>query len=280
MNESDKELILAKTVRRKIRTLKPYEKNFIKKGEFRYLVPQLETIESGNPTVCYTLSHRHGSTVLHNGINLENRIYSHETVLSTINEVDTEQEHSDMTTTVLEEPGVASNSVFDSNENRAHAEFLDDAEVYFQQLKIDQGISIFASAGRVLVLREYCAKRKNLHPAKFVLIERRSLCFCNAEYRWAYWCSCSVDRAREIAAFEHHINLSYEEFCNNYPDCIHLQVARMIFQQYDTSNDIEALEQITETASKPILLAVIWPVELSLNIVKRQFWRIKTIHIA
>lgn len=62
MNESDKELILAKTVRRKIRTLKPYEKNFIKKGEFRYLVPQLETIESGNPTVCYTLSHRHGSS--------------------------------------------------------------------------------------------------------------------------------------------------------------------------------------------------------------------------
>lgn len=56
--------------------------------------------------------------VLHNGINLENRIYSHEIVLSTINEVDTEQEHSDMTTTVLEEPGVASNSVFDSNENR------------------------------------------------------------------------------------------------------------------------------------------------------------------
>lgn len=62
MNESDKELILAKTVRRKIRTLKPYEKNFIKKGEFRYLVPQLETIESGNPTVCYTLSHHHGSS--------------------------------------------------------------------------------------------------------------------------------------------------------------------------------------------------------------------------
>lgn len=58
------------------------------------------------------------SAVLHNGINLENRIYSHETVLSTINEVDTEQVHSDMTTTVLEEPGVASNSVFDSNENR------------------------------------------------------------------------------------------------------------------------------------------------------------------
>lgn len=83
-----------------------------------------------------------------------------------------------------------------------------------------------------------------------MLIERRSLCFCNAEYRWAYWCSCSVDRAREIAAFEHHINLSYEEFCNNYPDCIHLQVARMIFQQYDTSNDIEALEQITETVEE------------------------------
>lgn len=35
---------------------------------------------------------------------------------------------------------------------------------------------------------------------------------------------------------------------------------------------------VAVAASKPILLAVIWPVELSLNIVKRQFWRIKTTH--
>lgn len=38
MNELDKEFILVKIVRRKIRILKFYEKNFIKKGEFRYFV--------------------------------------------------------------------------------------------------------------------------------------------------------------------------------------------------------------------------------------------------
>lgn len=64
MNELDKEFILVKIVRRKIRILKFYEKNFIKKGEFWYFVFWLEIIEFGNLIVCYILSYCYGLSIL------------------------------------------------------------------------------------------------------------------------------------------------------------------------------------------------------------------------
>jgi len=52
-NPNEANNFLQKTIKLKTRTLKPYEKKFVRKGEFRYDVPIQSSIPSGQPSVCY-----------------------------------------------------------------------------------------------------------------------------------------------------------------------------------------------------------------------------------
>ena len=52
-NPNEANNFLQNTIKLKTRTLKPYAKKFVRKGEFRYDVPIQSSIPSGQPTVCY-----------------------------------------------------------------------------------------------------------------------------------------------------------------------------------------------------------------------------------
>ncbi|CAC5387652.1 unnamed protein product [Mytilus coruscus] len=73
---------------------------------------------------------------------------------------------------------------------------------------------------------------------KYVIIERKSKDFNGTGWQWMYWCSCNENKARQLAGLEHRLNLTYEEFTYQYPDCDHIQVARLIYDKYDFNNEI------------------------------------------
>ncbi|XP_022288437.2 uncharacterized protein LOC111100644 isoform X2 [Crassostrea virginica] len=117
--------------------------------------------------------------------------------------------------------------------------FFSEVELYFQDLTFTKGITLFPGNDRILVIKDYQISKKKTHNEKYVLLERRSFKFKDGDCRWIYWCQCNENRARAISSLDHHLIRAYTEFSSLDKECIHVEVAKKIFDRYDSVHDIE-----------------------------------------